>query len=411
MKRVLLEILERLKNAIKLANHDSEFASGAMLVLAMSFLATMPGCGRSLFSICNNCPPPPKQTQVVYTANAAGSPSTVSALTVDPASGALTAIAGSPYPAGSGSMAVTADVSEKFLYVANATSSNISAFSINQTSGGLTQVPGSPFVAEAGMNSIVSDLYGLFLYAVTGNSDNLWAYSINSSSGALAPLSGIPMGIATGTTSSFLILDRSGKFLYVAARGSVSSEIYGFSRDSTTGAMTALPGFPVAVNGLATKGTFDRTGAFLLVAATDVFGTAGGVEVFSLNAASGALTLTGPATQVGHDPSGIVQAGGSVYVPNTADATISGFALNLNTGALTAVSGSPFPSGGRGSVNGPLGIATTPGGNFVLVCNASNDISVFSVGSSGTLTQVAGSPFPEGGDAPSAITVILTTAP
>jgi 6-phosphogluconolactonase len=406
MNTVLLEVLERLKDAIKLANRISSFAEAAMLVLGVAFLATMPGCG-TVYSTCHNCPPPTKQTQFVYTANGAGSPSTVSALTADPASGALTAIAGSPYPVGSGSIAVAADASGKFLFVANAGSSNISAVSINQTDGGLTQVAGSAFAAEAGMDSIAIDPTGLFLYAVTGNSDNLWAYSVNPSSGALTPLSGMPVAIAAGTSSSFVSIDNSGKFLYVAAHGSVSSGIYGFSRDTSTGAITALSGFPVAVNGLANRGTFDPAGMFLLVTGTNVFGTAGGVDVFSLDAASGALTLTGPATQVGDDPAGIVVAGGNVYVPNTAEVTISGFTLNFNTGALTAVSGSPFPSGGRGSINGPLGIATTRAGTFVFVCNASNDISVFSVGSGGALTPVGGSPFPDGGNAPSAITFVL----
>jgi DNA-binding beta-propeller fold protein YncE len=77
------------------------------------------------------------------------------------------------------------------------------------------------------------------------------------------------------------------------------------------------------------------------------------------------------------------------------------------SGALTEITGSPFPSGGSGVTNGPLGIATDVAGHFAYVCNASNDISVFSIdGGSGALTAISGSPFPDGGNAPSAIVFV-----
>jgi DNA-binding beta-propeller fold protein YncE len=138
-----------------------------------------------------------------------------------------------------------------------------------------------------------------------------------------------------------------------------------------------------------------------------VFGTAGGLSIFSLNASTGSLTLvTGSPFQVRDDPAGVaVEASGKyAYVPNTADATISAFIVDSSTGALTPVSGSPFPSGGNGSINGPLGIAADTAGKFMYVCNASNDISAFSInGATGVLTPVGASPFPDGGNAPSAI--------
>ena len=52
---------------------------------------------------------PPPSTNFIYTADAAGNQSTVSALASDQTTGALTTIAGSPYNTGSGSMAVAAD--------------------------------------------------------------------------------------------------------------------------------------------------------------------------------------------------------------------------------------------------------------------------------------------------------------
>ena len=352
---------------------------------------------------------PPPITNFIYTANAAGNPSTVSALTSDQTTGALTPIAGSPYSTGSGSVALAADQAGRFLFVVNYFSSDISAFTINSTTGVLTPVAASPFAAEFGMDSIAIDPTGKFLYAVTQSSENLWAYSIDSA-GALTPLTGIPRAIApSGTTSDSVAIDPSGNYLYVTNRNSSLASLYGFIRDTTTGAITPLGGFPVPLDGLANKSTFDPTGKFLLVTGTNVFGTAGGVDVFSLVALTGALTRTaGSPVQVGDDPSAVVvdRSGKYVYVPNTADATVSAFSIAAS-GVLIGISGSPFPSGGNGSINGPLGIATDAAGRFIYVCNASNDISVFSINlSSGALTPIMGSPIADGGNAPSAIVFV-----
>ena len=71
---------------------------------------------------------------------------------------------------------------------------------------------------------------------------------------------------------------------------------------------------------------------------------------------------------------------------------IAVFSINSSTGALTAVSGSPFSTG----VSTPRYAAITPKGDFVYIANdASASISAFSINpNTGFLTQVSGSPFP-----------------
>jgi 6-phosphogluconolactonase len=364
------------------------------------------GCAsRQALTSCATCP----QTveHFVYTANAAGSPSTLSALQSKAATGALSSISGSPYSTGLQSVALAKDPKGAFLYVSTANSDDISAFN-TLSSGAVSPVAGSPFAAELGIGSIAIDPAGTFLYAVTGNSGNLWAYSINPSTGALSPLVGIPMAIAPPGALSSVVIDNSGKYLYVTNGNSLAPEIYGFSRDATTGALTPLPGFPGGLYGFANTATFDPTGKFLLVTGTNTSGIVGGVEVLTLDPSTGHLGLAPGSPfpyQVGVDPAGVVvdASGKYVYIPNTADATISAFSLDNTSGALTAVPNSPFPSGGIGNINGPLGIARDDFGHFVFVCNASNDISVFSISGNGALTPVSGSPFADGGNGPSAI--------
>jgi 6-phosphogluconolactonase (cycloisomerase 2 family) len=82
-----------------------------------------------------------------------------------------------------------------------------------------------------------------------------------------------------------------------------------------------------------------------------------------------------------------------LYVSNDGTDNISGFSINTTTGALTPVPGSPFATGGSGSIFG-ISLAVTPNGKFVYAGNGGSlNISAFSVGSNGALTPITGSPF------------------
>jgi WD40 repeat protein len=65
-------------------------------------------------------------------------------------------------------------------------------------------------------------------------------------------------------------------------------------------------------------------------------------------------------------------------------------------GTLTQVSGSPFDTG-TGVGTAVRSVAFSPSGGLLAAANDTNTVSVFSVGSGGTLTQVSGSPFATGG--------------
>ncbi len=74
--------------------------------------------------------------------------------------------------------------------------------------------------------------------------------------------------------------------------------------------------------------------------------------------------------------------------------SVSAFTVDSSTGALTAVTGSPFSSGAG---SGPVGIAADSGGNFVFMPNQGGGISSFQVNrNSGALAGAAGSPFTAG---------------
>jgi 6-phosphogluconolactonase (cycloisomerase 2 family) len=81
---------------------------------------------------------------------------------------------------------------------------------------------------------------------------------------------------------------------------------------------------------------------------------------------------------------------GFLYVSDPQNSRLDGFAVNNSTGALTPLSGSPFPLPGPFRL--PGGMATDPQGKFLFVANGF--IDAFAINSaSGALTAVHGSPF------------------
>jgi 6-phosphogluconolactonase (cycloisomerase 2 family) len=97
---------------------------------------------------------------------------------------------------------------------------------------------------------------------------------------------------------------------------------------------------------------------FLFV--TDV----GGNQVSSFVLSNGSLTASAAPASTGQHPFGVALDPSSsfLFVANKVDNTISVFSVNANTGALTAVSGSPFAAGGAG----PTGIVLVPADNMMM---------------------------------------------
>ena len=82
-------------------------------------------------------------------------------------------------------------------------------------------------------------------------------------------------------------------------------------------------------------------------------------------------------------------SGDFLYVDDSLNDTIDAFAVDQTTGALTPLSGSPFRATGK-----DLSVAVDPLGRYLFTGNwFLANISVFSIGSSGTLAPVPGSPF------------------
>ena len=177
----------------------------------------------------------------LYTANTGGSKH-LSAFMIDSYTGGLTPVTGSPYATDSGLGSLAFGVDGKYLY-ASGTSSNVAAiyaFSVDPDSGALLGVTGSPYPLPS-CDYIRTDQSGNYLYAIAGT--NLLAYMIDPNTGALSPLPGFP--IAIGADSHAISIDPTNQFLYV--RNGAAGTIAGFELDSATGTLTRMSNSPFAV--------------------------------------------------------------------------------------------------------------------------------------------------------------------
>jgi DNA-binding beta-propeller fold protein YncE len=111
--------------------------------------------------------------------------------TIGDASGAITAISGSPYRTGSSPSSVAVDPLDNFLYVANEGSNNISVYALG-ADGSLSALPSSPFAAGDGPSAVAVDPTGSFLYVANAGSDNVSVFAIGAGTGPMSAVSGSP---------------------------------------------------------------------------------------------------------------------------------------------------------------------------------------------------------------------------
>lgn len=236
--------------------------------------------------------------QFAYVANV--NSNNVAAFTIDPASGALAPVPGSPFAAGTAPLGVVVHPAGQFVYVANcgsfacqgANAGSISAYAIDPTSGALTQIIGSPFAAGTTSLWVTVDPSGQFAYATNLRSNNVSAYSVDPATGALSEMMGSPF--SAGLDPVVVAVDPTGQFAYVSNCGNESlgclasspGNVSAYTIDATTGALSPVNGSPFAAGTTSVFVTVAPTGQFVYVANRDT----NDVSAFVIDAMTGALT-------------------------------------------------------------------------------------------------------------------------
>jgi 6-phosphogluconolactonase (cycloisomerase 2 family) len=164
-------------------------------------------------------------------------------------SGALTEIGRTPFTKGSGPETINIDPAGKFAYISEQLAKKVAAYSINTTTGALTPVPGGLYSTLAGPRTIAIDRESAFLYVSCfgGVADvgGLLGFSIDSSTGALTPVPGNPFHQGYDTWG--IGIDRSGKFAYeLVAASAWNLRTYAIE---ATGSLTEVPGSRLILTG------------------------------------------------------------------------------------------------------------------------------------------------------------------
>jgi 6-phosphogluconolactonase (cycloisomerase 2 family) len=283
----------------------------------------------------------------------------------------------------------------QFAYVANRTDNTISVDALSSAGGGLSPILGSPFAAGiTAPNGLAVDPTARFLYVSTFGGPSLSGLAINGTTGALSPIPGSPF--TQGSNPIFLAVDPTGRFVYTANLGSDNVSV--FSIDSNTGALAATSGSPFPAGSQPHGVTIDPKGRFAYVAncgsGQGCTGTgSGSITGYALNSVTGAMTpVPGSPFLAGLNPFAVTvdPTGKFVYVANTSSSSVSAFTIDPNSGTLSALAGSPFQVGTQ-----PGALTVDRAGKLLYVANGGSlNISGFTISPiDGSLTPIPGSPF------------------
>lgn len=221
---------------------------------------------------------------------------------------------------------------------------------------------GAPLNQNVGNNPVsvavsntTSTFANKFVYVVDQEASpnaTVLGFQQNAATGALTTISGTTCsttapttctGYHAGTVPSSIVIDPTTRFVYVADE--YANQVIGFGVSAPNGNLVPLVSSPFLTGSFPVNMLIDPRGKYLLVANFN----ANTVGSFNINTADGSLggtaslgasgTATGPQC-VTIDPA----RGIYVYTANRLDNSISGLQMSPNTGGLSGIPNSPFPT-------------------------------------------------------------------
>ena len=356
----------------------------------------------------------------VYVTAAKSTPGVVHQYSIDYQSGALTEL-GSAVQAGNKPVQIVAAPNGKFVYVVNQGDSTVQEFAVqddgtlaskntykvtgtsptaaaidpqgaflyvtftyqtgfsaaNPGPGGVSIFPvsadnslGTPSTVNVGNNPVgVSvSFFNHFVYVLDQEPSpkaTVLGFSQNTSTGALTPVPGttittvagktVAMGYAAGVVPSAIAEEQTSRFVYVTDQA--ANHLIGYTV-SPNGALTPMVNGPFATGQFPVGLTVDPTGKLIYV----VNYNSNTLQGYAIDAATGAPSTSAgaQATAVGSGPTCVAidpALGTNLYTSNNLDDTISAEHVQVNTGDLTGVQNSPFLASGQ-----PTCLAIVPRG-------------------------------------------------
>lgn len=312
------------------------------------------------------------------------------------ANGSLVPLGTPNFPVGSNPSALAPHTSGDFLYIADFSGNDVTLLDINASNGNLSVPvslsivspvnPTNIFATDKGPVSLVMSPTAPFLFAANQTAGDVTVYTVDPGSGSLGVIAGSPFPIQPASHPSSVAISPKGDFIFVANGTEGTIAVFNIGANG----VLAQAGIPVSVGAGATPTSIaiEHSGRFLYV--TDSAHNA--VVGFSIQTGGALSPINGSPFLAGAAPVGlgIDPQGALLFAANSGSNNVSAYAIDSSSGALGAVSGSPFPTGGVG----PSAVAVDPETSFVYVTEqGSHDIAAFSIASNGALQPIKGSPF------------------
>jgi len=286
-----------------------------------------------------------------------------------------------------------------YLYAVYYETGQIFGWSIG-SHGSLTAISGSPFSASYLLNSaepggwqtMITNPTGTLLFVEDLSGTAIYTYQIGQGGVLTAANNGSPQIVPALPEN--LATDGLGKYLYVTLEPVGGIAEVGAYAISSSGSLTAVPGSPFAYSMYQVQG--DPSGKYLIGTASE--SGISSLYVFNIQSTgtnAGAITpVTGAPFSTVYPPYSIAvqqNTGGDLIYSFSLSTTsggynpIEGYELNASTGALTAISGSPFTT----VASGDLGQFDQSGTllSVYSVSGGTAELGVLAVGSGGALAQ------------------------
>lgn len=322
----------------------------------------------------------------IYTNNDLPGQNYISGYAVD-ANGAVSEVSGSPFSTGLGQQgsgggfhsANRIIIVNNFLYASNSGTNTVSVFSLNPNTGYLTPVSGSPFSTDAFNDpsqsgiSLAATPDGKYLFAGSTGYDSqfnpapITIFNIDSSTGALTITNKSP--VAAGGAMSAMKVSPDGNYLLVAIPGSKAIAVFAIHG----------PGMLHSIhNSLYVLSSEAATGIDINCSSNLVFagGTAGDIYAFTF--ASGKLfPVANSPFATGKSINMVIALSkddNTLFSSNQADNTVTAFAVG-QSGALTVPGTSVNASDSTSVLPYPAGLAVSNDGNFLFAADLNGPAS------------------------------------
>ena len=298
-----------------------------------------------------------------------------------------------------------------FLYTVNSdyvygnTTNNIQGFTIVGKNGALAATGQAPVKANLWPVRAATDRGGFRLYVADYISGDIFAYFIDTRNGYLSPVPGSPYPVKRSVSA--VAVHPSGHIVFAARAEYAAGDGVAVFKVNSDGTLTEASGSPYSTQSGPQALMVDPVGNYLYVA-----DGSGYIDIFKIDTVADALTpVPGSPFAINDNTCGGAYPvdlfelfGTQLYAADGVTGVVDGYSIDQSTGTLTQIPGSPWRDAGGcqgiGGINNPAAayapksLAIDQSGKFLYAMNETPlmNIAIYSIATNGTLKYLKSTP-------------------